>query len=120
MEAHVYVRNGSPWICAVCPKCGHPVYPSEKYCKECGTKIEFNDFYTVSHTRGLNLRSPEWVRYIPNKMENIKNFLYELKKLEKAHHIEETSMVKIMRDAYYNTCADELFKLEGPNEVVSE
>lgn len=60
------------------------------------------------------------VRYIPNKMENIKNFLYELKKLEQNHHIEETSMVKIMRDAYYKTCADELFKLEGPNEVVSE
>lgn len=49
-------------------------------------------------------------------MENIKNFLYELKKLEQAHQIEETSMVKIMRDAYYKTCADELFKLEGPND----
>lgn len=49
-------------------------------------------------------------------MENIKNFLYELKKLEQNHHIEETSMVKIMREAYYKTCADELFKLEGPND----
>ena len=104
----------------MCPKCGHIVYPSEKYCKECGTTVEFNDFYTVSHTRGLNIRNPEWVRYIPNKMENLKNFLYELKKLEKAHQIEDTSMVKIMRDAYYKTCADELFKREGPNEVVSE
>ena len=46
------------------------------------------------------------------KMENLKNFLYELKKLEQAHQIEETSIVKIMRDAYYKTCADELFKLE--------
>lgn len=61
MEAKVYVRNSSPWICAVCPKCGHAVYQSENYCKECGTKIEFNDFSTVSHTRGLNLRSHEWV-----------------------------------------------------------
>lgn len=110
MEAHVYVRCGSPWICAVCPKCGHGVYQSEKYCKECGTKLEFNDFTAVSHTRCINPRSCEWVRYIPNKMENLKNFLYELKKLEKAHRIEETSMVKIMRDAYYNTCADELMR----------
>lgn len=120
MEANVYVRKGSPWICAGCPKCGHAVYPSENYCKECGTKLEFNDFLKVSHTRGPILRSHEWVRYIPNKMENLKNFLYELKKLEQAHQIEDTSMVKIMRDAYYKTCADELFKLEGPNEVVSK
>ena len=53
-------------------------------------------------------------------MENLKIMMYGLKKLEKAHQIEDTSMVKIMRDAYYKTCADELFKLEGPNEVVSE
>lgn len=112
MEADVYVRHGSPWICAVCPHCHHTVYQSEQYCKKCGTKLEFNDFLKVSHTHGIKLSSSEWVRYIPNKMENLKNFLYELKKLEQAHQIEETSMVKIMRDAYYKTCADELFKLE--------
>jgi hypothetical protein len=49
-------------------------------------------------------------------MDNLKHFFKELKKLEEAHQIEETSMVKIMRDAYCKTCADELFKLEVSND----
>ena len=110
MEAHVYIRNGSPWICAVCPECCHTVYPSEKYCKECGTKLEFNDFCIVSHLHDLGPRSTEWARYIPNKMDNLKSFFDELKKLERNHRIEETSMVKIMRDAYYKTCAEEVLR----------
>lgn len=116
MEAHVYVRYGSPWICTLCPKCGNPVYESEKYCKECGTPLSFDDFKRVLHSTGNICRTNEWTRYIPNKMDNLIHFFEELKKLEQAHQIEETSMVKIMRDAYYKTCADELFKLEVPNE----
>ena len=43
-------------------------------------------------------------------MDNLKHFFNELKKLEEAHQIEETSMVKIMRDAYYKTCAEEVMR----------
>jgi len=112
MEAHVYVRYGSPWICTLCPKCGSSVYESEKYCKECGTPLSFNDFKHVLHSDCDICRTNEWTRYIPNKMDNLRHFVEELKRLEQAHQIEETSMVKIMRDAYCKTCADELFKLE--------
>ena len=113
MEANVYVRHGSPWICTVCPKCGKTVYESEKYCKECGTQLEFNDFKMASSIGGSVCKSYKWTRYIPNKMDNLKHFFKELKKLEESHQIEETSMVKIMRDAYYKTCADELLKQES-------
>lgn len=112
MEANVYVRHGSPWICTVCPKCGSTVYESEKYCKSCGTKLEYNDLKRASSIGSSIARSQKWTRYVPNKMDNLKHFFNELKKLEQSHQIEETSMVKIMRDAYYKTCAEEMLKLE--------
>ena len=110
MEANVYVRYGSPWICTLCPKCGNNVYESEKYCKACGTQLSFNDFKMAVDIGDSICRTQGWTRYIPNKMDKMRHFFEELKGLEKAHQIEDTSMVKIMRDAYYKTCADELMR----------
>lgn len=117
MEAHVYVQKGglgNPWLRAVCPKCKCTVYESQKFCPHCGVPLSFNDYETVFNNgySAIKNKTAEWTRYIPRKTDNIEHFFNELMKLERTHQIEETSIIKIMREAYCKTCADELFKLD--------
>lgn len=51
MEAHVYVRDGSPWICTLCPKCGSDVYESENTAKNAALRCRLmisNMFYIAT------------------------------------------------------------------------
>ena len=74
MEAKIYTRNGSPWICTVCPNCSAEVHERNrhnklvKFCCCCGQKIEFNNLNKVRHHQELNVNnSEEWTKLEPTK-----------------------------------------------------
>lgn len=104
-EAHVYVQNGSPWISCCCPVCGKTVYSTDKFCVECGQPIMFNDYRRVLEVGGRRLNiTGTWKRIIIDDAVKEAYLRHRLEKIEAECQIEDSPILRIMRDAYIKTC----------------
>ena len=106
-EALVFVRHGSPWITTNCPNCGVHIPFDQKFCAECGQEMSYEHYRKISRTggHGLNMTG-EWTQCFPDDGVNREVFIRELENLERICqvHPEDKTMLKIMREAYINTC----------------
>ena len=116
-EAIVFVRHGSPWITTNCPNCGEHIPFDQKFCAECGQEMSFKDFHFILITGGRGVKmSYEWTQCLPpHDCVNKEIFIRELEKLERICqvHPKDKTMLKIMREAYINTC----FETTEPEET---
>ena len=105
-EAHVYVQDGSPWISCCCPACGKTVYSNDKFCVECGQPLMFNDYKRVlelGSPRKLNVTG-RWKRIFIDDAVKEAYFMRRIEKLEAECQIEDSPILRIMREAYIKTC----------------
>lgn len=105
-EAHVYVQDGSPWISCCCPACGKTVYSNDKFCVECGQPLMFNDYKRVLEIGGprkLNVTG-RWKRIFIDDAVKEAYFMRRIEKLEAECQIEDSPILRIMREAYIKTC----------------
>ena len=66
-EVRIFICDGSPWISSYCPHCGKRVYINEKFCKECGQELSFDDYKKVLYDGGCSIDlPPDWTEYIVN------------------------------------------------------
>ena len=104
-EAHVYVQNGGPWIACCCPVCGKTVYSSNKFCVECGQALMFNDYKRVLETGPSKLKvTGGWKRIFFNDAVKEAYLRRCIEKLEAECRIEDSPILRIMREAYIKTC----------------
>lgn len=105
-EAHVYVQDGSPWISCCCPACGKTVYSNDKFCAECGQPLMFNDYKRVLEIGGprkLNVTG-RWKRIFIDDAVKKAYFMRRIEKVEAECQIEDSPILRIMREAYIKTC----------------
>lgn len=104
VEAKVYVRHGSPWIATYCSMCGNAVHNTQAYCHHCGQALSFKRYhYVMDHQSKVKLTS-EWKECNVDSSEiNKDTFVERLIELEESFGIEETSLLKVMRNAYVKT-----------------
>lgn len=104
-ETAVYVRFGSPWICETCPSCGSILRESPQYCPDCGQHISHADYLKVRSTGGTGIETQgAWRRVIPDRKLKEEYIRRKLSEIELECDCEETSILRIMRDAYIKTC----------------
>ncbi len=104
MEATVYVRDGSPWIATYCSACGNAVHNTQAYCHHCGQALSFKRYHhAMEHQLKVKLTG-DWKEYSIEDDEVSKdNFVERLIELEESYGIKETSLLKVMRNAYIKT-----------------
>ena len=108
-EVRIFVRFGSPWIKAICPKCGNNV-GVVKYCQNCGQELSYNDFNAVLNDGGHNVELPPvWSEIIVNKSLRMQRLVEGLKELERMCNIKEDSILKILRNEYIKTCFEKVY-----------
>jgi hypothetical protein len=112
-EAIVFVRHGFPWITTNCPNCGMHITPDQKFCYECGQKMSYEHFKKISQTGGTGLNmTGAWTQCLPDDGVNREVFIRELEKLERVCqvHPKDETILKIMREAYVNSCFEKTEK----------
>ena len=113
-EAIVFVRHGSPWITTNCPNCGKHIPFDQKFCSECGQEMSYEHFKKVRQTGGAGLKmTGTWTQCIPDDDGvNREVFIRELEKLERVCqvHPKDETILKIMREAYVNSCFEKTEK----------
>lgn len=104
-EAHVYVQYGSPWISCCCPACGKTVYSNDKFCVECGQALKFNDYKRVLEIGASRLKvTGGWKRIVIDDAVKEAYLRRRLEKLEAECQIEDSPILRIMREEYIKTC----------------
>jgi hypothetical protein len=104
VEATVYVRIGSPWIATYCSMCGNTVHNTQAYCHHCGQALSFKRYHHAMEHQSETKLTSSWKEYNIGVDEvNKDNFVERLIDLEESFGIEETSLLKVMRNAYVKT-----------------